>query len=227
MPTFPGVYAIVNQTSWKCYVGSARRINTRWTSHRHLLRRGGHFSPQLQAAWNKYGKDQFSFVVVEACPVDRLITTEQRWFELLAPEYNNCTTAKSAALDPTVVEKIRAASIARGRVFQVGGELLGVSDIRQRYGVSHGVFYSRLQRGWDTTTAATTAPDSKHTARGARVHEYVGQFYTLAELVPLAKCSKTALFRRIKAGMSVQEAVEMTPEQAEQRRVGLIRRAHE
>jgi len=37
----------------------------RWDSHRSLLNAGKHNNPNLQKAWNEYGRDNFEFAVVE------------------------------------------------------------------------------------------------------------------------------------------------------------------
>lgn len=39
----------------------------RWDCHRAQLNGGYHDNPHLQAAWNKYGSDNFEFAVVELC----------------------------------------------------------------------------------------------------------------------------------------------------------------
>ena len=42
----------------------------RWDSHRTLLRSNKHYNQYLQRAWNKYGEENFEFIVVEECDVD-------------------------------------------------------------------------------------------------------------------------------------------------------------
>lgn len=218
LPGTSGVYRIRNTINNHSYVGSARVLNTRRNSHFYLLRRGKHHSAYLQRSWNKYGEASFVVEVLELCPTNELRDREQWWIDNSECVYNGCSTAHSPALDAVVKVKIGAASKRKGERFLVRGKMISVSDIRALYGVGHTVFYCRLQRGWDVERAATEPPERRRTAEGSRIHEYNGRLHTLQELVPFAQCSKTALFRRIKAGMSVKDAVEMTKEQADKLR---------
>ena len=61
----PGIYAIVNITNNKKYIGSATRLKERFRNHKTLLRRNKHFNSHLQNAWNKYGEDNFKFEILE------------------------------------------------------------------------------------------------------------------------------------------------------------------
>jgi group I intron endonuclease len=90
-----GVYEIVNLVNGKRYVGSAANFKTRWSVHRHGLKRGKHHSPHLQAAWNKYGAQAFEFRRLLICDPPNLVVYEQAAFDALAPEYNVCRKARS------------------------------------------------------------------------------------------------------------------------------------
>jgi len=75
------VYAITCGSTGKVYVGCAKRLRVRWADHRRLLRRGDHFNPRLQRAWNKYGEAAFSFSILEIVTPDNLLSRES---ELIA-----------------------------------------------------------------------------------------------------------------------------------------------
>lgn len=66
-----GVYAITCVFNKKVYVGHSMSIKKRWALHRNKLRRNIHTTPHLQAAWNKYGENMFTFSILEVLP-DRL-----------------------------------------------------------------------------------------------------------------------------------------------------------
>jgi hypothetical protein len=58
-----GVYAIVHTPTRRLYVGSSVNIEKRFIEHRADLSQGAHHCAHLQNAWNKYGSDQFEFVI--------------------------------------------------------------------------------------------------------------------------------------------------------------------
>lgn len=61
-----GIYRITNITDGKSYIGkTGMNFGDRWDSHRSLLNSGKHDNQYLQNAWNKYGKDNFEFAIIE------------------------------------------------------------------------------------------------------------------------------------------------------------------
>ncbi len=61
-----GIYRITNKVNGKSYIGkTGMNFGDRWDSHRSLLAAGKHTNPYLQNAWQKYGQDNFEFVIVE------------------------------------------------------------------------------------------------------------------------------------------------------------------
>lgn len=85
-PTTPGIYRITCTVTGKIYIGSAVNLWKRRKDHRHHLAQGIHKNPKLQAAWNKYGKDTFSFDILELVLVPEMLTArEQYWFDALKP----------------------------------------------------------------------------------------------------------------------------------------------
>lgn len=63
----PFVYVITHNASGKFYAGSTNSYVRRWVEHKKKLRGNRHHTPPLQAAWNKYGEEAFSFSVVCEC----------------------------------------------------------------------------------------------------------------------------------------------------------------
>ncbi len=78
----PGVYRIVNKANNKFYIGSAVSIHARFRQHRRLLSQNQHFNTHLQAAWNKYGENNFMFEIIESVPKELLMKAEQYWIDL-------------------------------------------------------------------------------------------------------------------------------------------------
>ncbi len=72
-----GIYRILNSINGKLYIGSAVSINSRFTSHRQLLKSNKHFNIHLQTSWNKYGEENFQFDIVEVTTLDLLQEREE------------------------------------------------------------------------------------------------------------------------------------------------------
>lgn len=63
-----GIYAIRNIINGKMYIGkTGMNFGDRWDSHRSLLNNQKHDNQYLQNAWNKYGEENFEFIVIEDC----------------------------------------------------------------------------------------------------------------------------------------------------------------
>lgn len=60
---FAAIYTITHIASGKTYVGQTINVRVRWQLHRSDLRKGKHRNAYLQYAWNKYGKDAFTFSI--------------------------------------------------------------------------------------------------------------------------------------------------------------------
>lgn len=61
-----GIYSIVNNINGYTYIGQTRQsFHRRYLHHRWKLRSGTHDNQHLQNAWNLYGEDAFSFIVIE------------------------------------------------------------------------------------------------------------------------------------------------------------------
>ena len=77
-----GIYGIRNKVNNKIYVGkTGMNFGDRWDSHKALLRNNKHDNPYLQNAWNKYGEQNFEFIVIEDCNVDKLNEREMYWIK--------------------------------------------------------------------------------------------------------------------------------------------------
>ena len=85
-----GIYMILNTYNNKCYIGSTKNFYTRKQKHFRLLVLNKHHSNHLQKAYNKYGKDKFTFIILEECEIEKLLEKEVFWINLknsLDPRY--------------------------------------------------------------------------------------------------------------------------------------------
>lgn len=90
-----GIYKILNLITNKFYIGSSNNIKHRWTIHKSSLRNNKHHSQKLQNAWNKYGEENFSFLILEHCDISEIQAKEQFYIDTLSPTYNVREIAES------------------------------------------------------------------------------------------------------------------------------------
>ena len=91
-----GIYGIRNKINNKIYVSKTMQsFGDRWDCHRAMLRAGYHENPHLQNAWNKYGENNFEFIVIHNCEnnetveqVDELEISEIAKYKELDLAYN-------------------------------------------------------------------------------------------------------------------------------------------
>lgn len=79
IPELPGIYQIRNLVNNKVYIGSSNNLRNRKASHFKCLKSGRHENPHLQRAYNKYGKDNFIFEILELCTLEEQYIVEQKW----------------------------------------------------------------------------------------------------------------------------------------------------
>lgn len=84
-----GIYTITNLINNKIYVGSSINLKERIATHKRLLNKNNHHSKKLQNSWNKCGKNNFKFEIIErSCWFKFLIVREQYWIDFYN-SYNN------------------------------------------------------------------------------------------------------------------------------------------
>lgn len=83
-----GIYKITNTTNNNFYIGSSKNIEKRFKRHITSLSNNNHHNIYLQRSWNKYGKNNFKFEIIEKTNIDNLLTQEQHYINLLNPKYN-------------------------------------------------------------------------------------------------------------------------------------------
>ena len=75
-----GIYLITNKLDGKKYVGQALDIEKRWKRH---ISDSKKYDYVIYRAMRKYGIENFSFEVLEECPVDKLDEREIFWINKL------------------------------------------------------------------------------------------------------------------------------------------------
>ena len=90
-----GIYGIYNFISHKWYIGQSINIKDRWSRHIRSLN-NGKSSNKLQRAWNKYGEENFEFMIIEECLKEQLNARETFWFEY----YDSIRNGYNTTSDP-------------------------------------------------------------------------------------------------------------------------------
>jgi group I intron endonuclease len=94
-----GVYLIQSKIKpYRVYVGSTNDLHGRWLLHKSKLRTKLHHTPKLQAHYNKYGKDDLMFLILDEMPMatkECLLLREQFYIDNIKPWFNSRIIAES------------------------------------------------------------------------------------------------------------------------------------
>jgi group I intron endonuclease len=82
-----GVYAILDRTTFKRYVGCSVNIDIRWEQHVRMLEEQRHSNRLLQQAYNT-NPDNFSFIILEYTFPQETRKREQVWFDRMMRHYD-------------------------------------------------------------------------------------------------------------------------------------------
>lgn len=76
-----GIYKITNQTNGKCYIGQSINIKRRWREHKKVILEpeSASYNYPLYRAFRKYGLENFSFEILEECPLEELNEKEIKY----------------------------------------------------------------------------------------------------------------------------------------------------
>lgn len=130
-----GIYCIRNKITDKKYIGKTIEIfQKRWFNHRSFLRGNKHPNVYMQREWNKYGEDNFEFLIIEQ--FDIAIRNEYNYDELnrkiceleiyYIKKYNtykngyNMTTGGEGTCGIIITEKHKKAIAEKNRINMTG-----------------------------------------------------------------------------------------------------------
>jgi group I intron endonuclease len=85
-----GIYKITNKINGKYYIGSSNNLYERWNYHIIHLTKNVHHNKHLQSSWNKYGKDNFIFSLIEKVQKSNLLIIEQKYLDKLRKDKKSC-----------------------------------------------------------------------------------------------------------------------------------------
>jgi len=140
-----GIYAIKNKINNKMYIGKSVNVNKRKSYHFWLLRTNNHFNPKLQSAFNKYGEENFEFVILEKCNKDELDDKEIKYinrYNTINDGYNICEGGEGSlgrTLSEETKQKISNANtgrkqdeVAKKRKSEIMKELWKTAEYRKK-----------------------------------------------------------------------------------------------
>jgi group I intron endonuclease len=84
-----GIYLIYNIINGIKYVGSSVDIKERWNEHIRFLNKNCHCNNKLQNSWNKYGRNNFTFDILELCDKNILLDKERYWINYFKSNVRN------------------------------------------------------------------------------------------------------------------------------------------
>lgn len=119
-----GVYKITNLINNKIYVGSSNDLNYRKSMHFSKLKHNNHINKHLQNSFNKYGRENFIFEIIEECEEceeyenikELLLNKEQYYIDTLTPQYNILVIAGSSlGYNHSEETKIKISNSTKGK----------------------------------------------------------------------------------------------------------------
>ena len=106
-----GIYSITNKINGKVYYGSSNWLKNRWIKHKSDLNKNKHGNSHLQNSWNKYGENNFEFLIIHKCPIKQLLYEEQKYLNIakLTPKlhYNLSFNSEKKEMTEETKQKIR------------------------------------------------------------------------------------------------------------------------
>lgn len=196
-----GIYKITNLADGKFYVGSSVDLKRRKSEHAKMLENGTHHSSYLQNAYNKYGKNNFTFEIIELTDKDELRDAEQRYLDKLKPYVRSIGYNLSERADCPKVNGINSL-LSEKKVREIKRALLcGVtqSDLSNKYGV-HNSTISKIIRcknwAWvmpEISEQLMCLAENNKAKRDLVVKKLYGEGKTACEIADTVGCGKSTV----------------------------------
>ena len=127
-----GIYKICNIKNNKIYIGQSKNIYRRWYEHRCSVKNLEKTIP-LYFAMRKYGIENFSFSIIEECPIENLSAREDYWinfFNSYVPNGYNVKKAETHFSNINIPEKYLSI------INDIENSTLKLKDIAKKYNLS-------------------------------------------------------------------------------------------
>ena len=146
-----GIYKITNLINNKCYIGQSVHIEKRWydEKRRAFAENANEYDLPRSRAFRKYGLENFSFEILEECPIDMLNSREQyyiKYYNSITPNGYNITiggnSSSGVKLNLEKVEEISEALRLTNKSNIELGLIFGVSE-NLVCGINTGYYWRR------------------------------------------------------------------------------------
>lgn len=144
-----GVYQILNTVNGKCYVGSSKSIEVRWSQHRSMLAKGTHHNQKLRNSVGKHGLEAFAFSVLEECAQELNMDRELHWITTL----NSVATGYNTRWRPDSNLGIKHSAQSRKN--------MGDSRRGKKFSPEHCAKMSEVMKGRDTSKMVKISADNR------------------------------------------------------------------
>lgn len=143
-----GIYNIINKLNGNVYVGSSKNCEKRFKTHKLQLKNNTHHCIALQRAVDKYGLENFDFVVIKQVKEKDLLLEEQKEIDTYTLSKNCYNTNKFADKPPTHVgEEMYNASITNKQANEIRKEYnendnANATELSKKYNIKPSVILS-------------------------------------------------------------------------------------
>ena len=103
--------------------------------------------------------------------------------------------------------KIGTAS--NNKISYKGKKYKSYSQLAKDYNISGNILDKRLRNGWTLQESLEIPINRKEFMLRKKLYEYKGKLYSIKQLSELARMSERTLYKRLRRGWSVEEAVEI------------------
>lgn len=192
-----GIYCIENLINHKKYIGQSVNIEARWRYHKSELKRNIHENDYLQNAWNKYGKDNFKFYILEECEVDIINERERHYIVLYDTTNRSCGyNLESGGYANKILSDYTKRKISENHA-DVSGEnnpMYGVKMSQESINktLSHPNYKNRKIRGEDNYRASISECDAReiknyfsdgHASYYGELRDIAERYHTTVQIV--------------------------------------------
>lgn len=113
-----GIYAILCPKNIKYYIGQATNIEKRKKYHQQMLKNNKHHSIKLQRCYNKYGKNNFIFMVLMECKPEELNFWEKFFIKIFDSYENGLNCTDGGENPPKITKKYKLKNLITGEIVE-------------------------------------------------------------------------------------------------------------